>query len=157
MEAPPGFEPGMEVLQTSALPLGDGAGRTSIVQGNPAASFRRGDNSEQARATRRSSATAPRITTRAAGTEPTAKRRRVDHVARSCLPHDDARPSERSGASGEARAERSEPGGVQGPPPIQNWSGKRDSNPRLRPWQGRTLPLRYSRSSTTWRAPHNPP
>ena len=32
MEAPPGFEPGMEVLQTSALPLGhgatqDGAGR----------------------------------------------------------------------------------------------------------------------------------
>ena len=28
MEAPPGFEPGMEVLQTSALPLGDGAART---------------------------------------------------------------------------------------------------------------------------------
>jgi hypothetical protein len=28
------------------------------------------------------------------------------------------------------------------------WSGKRDSNPRLRPWQGRTLPLSYSRSST---------
>ena len=27
MEAPPGFEPGMEVLQTSALPLGDGAVR----------------------------------------------------------------------------------------------------------------------------------
>jgi hypothetical protein len=27
LEAPPGFEPGMEVLQTSALPLGDGAGR----------------------------------------------------------------------------------------------------------------------------------
>ena len=25
MEAPPGFEPGMEVLQTAALPLGDGA------------------------------------------------------------------------------------------------------------------------------------
>src|ERR1035437_2555208 len=24
-------------------------------------------------------------------------------------------------------------------------SGKRDSNPRLRPWQGRTLPLSYSR------------
>ena len=24
-EAPPGFEPGVEVLQTSALPLGDGA------------------------------------------------------------------------------------------------------------------------------------
>ena len=28
LEAPPGFEPGMEVLQTSALPLGDGAART---------------------------------------------------------------------------------------------------------------------------------
>ena len=27
MEAPPGFEPGVEVLQTSALPLGDGAVR----------------------------------------------------------------------------------------------------------------------------------
>src|SRR5690606_15420600 len=25
LEAPPGFEPGVEVLQTSALPLGDGA------------------------------------------------------------------------------------------------------------------------------------
>src|SRR5207344_1374393 len=31
-------------------------------------------------------------------------------------------------------------------PPIRDWSGKRDSNPRLRPWQGRTLPLSYSRS-----------
>ena len=29
LEAPPGFEPGMEVLQTSALPLGDGAVRLS--------------------------------------------------------------------------------------------------------------------------------
>ena len=28
----------------------------------------------------------------------------------------------------------------------RRWSGKRDSNPRLRPWQGRTLPLSYSRS-----------
>src|SRR5262245_8288468 len=25
----------------------------------------------------------------------------------------------------------------------EGWSGKRDSNPRLRPWQGRTLPLSY--------------
>ena len=30
--------------------------------------------------------------------------------------------------------------------PIYNWSGKRDSNSRLRPWQGRALPLNYSRS-----------
>ena len=29
---------------------------------------------------------------------------------------------------------------------AEGWSGKRDSNPRLRPWQGRTLPLSYSRS-----------
>ena len=28
------------------------------------------------------------------------------------------------------------------------WSGKRDLNPRLRPWQGRTLPLSYSRLTT---------
>ena len=33
LEAPPGFEPGIEVLQTSALPLGDGAGR-NCVQGD---------------------------------------------------------------------------------------------------------------------------
>ena len=32
---------------------------------------------------------------------------------------------------------------------YKSWSGKRDSNPRLRPWQGRTLPLSYSRSP--WR------
>jgi hypothetical protein len=30
-------------------------------------------------------------------------------------------------------------------PRREDWSGKRDSNPRLRPWQGRTLPLSYSR------------
>src|ERR1043166_3814911 len=29
------------------------------------------------------------------------------------------------------------------------WSGRRDLNPRLRPWQGRTLPLSYSRSGAT--------
>jgi hypothetical protein len=36
LEAPPGFEPGMEVLQTSALPLGDGApltGRYAVETG----------------------------------------------------------------------------------------------------------------------------
>src|SRR5215471_3103328 len=26
-----------------------------------------------------------------------------------------------------------------------NWSGRRDSNPRPRPWQGRALPLSYTR------------
>ena len=29
---------------------------------------------------------------------------------------------------------------------LNSWSGRRDLNPRLRPWQGRTLPLSYSRS-----------
>src|SRR5205085_11883334 len=29
---------------------------------------------------------------------------------------------------------------------LKLWSGRRDLNPRLRPWQGRTLPLSYSRS-----------
>jgi hypothetical protein len=28
----------------------------------------------------------------------------------------------------------------EGPRASQSWSGKRDSNPRLRPWQGRALP-----------------
>ena len=65
LEAPPGFEPGMEVLQTSALPLGDGANIKKSAYGML-----------------------------------------ISHL---------------------------------------NWSGKRDSNPRLQPWQGCTLPLSYSR------------
>ena len=32
------------------------------------------------------------------------------------------------------------------------WSGRRDLNPRLRPWQGRTLPLSYSRLGTEFLA-----
>ena len=28
---------------------------------------------------------------------------------------------------------------------AENWSGRRDSNPRPRPWQGRALPLSYTR------------
>ena len=35
MEAPPGFEPGVEVLQTSALPLGDGAPADAAKTGLP--------------------------------------------------------------------------------------------------------------------------
>ena len=30
---------------------------------------------------------------------------------------------------------------------MGEWSGRRDLNPRRRPWQGRTLPLSYSRST----------
>ena len=37
------------------------------------------------------------------------------------------------------------------------WSGKRDSNPRLRPWQGRTLPLSYSRSHDLRKVPYHTP
>ncbi len=29
---------------------------------------------------------------------------------------------------------------------LEKWSGRRDSNPRPRPWQGRALPLSYARS-----------
>src|SRR3954453_7100033 len=78
VEAPPGFEPGVEVLQTSALPLGDGA--------------------------------------------PVEIRAKV------------GLPSEALGHPSLAAE-------------SEGWSGKRDSNPRLRPWQGRTLPLSYSRSN----------
>ena len=51
LEAPPGFEPGMEVLQTSALPLGDGAGRnwgSKLTWNGPAAS-RDADDSDERR------------------------------------------------------------------------------------------------------------
>src|SRR2546423_626966 len=95
MEAPPGFEPGVEVLQTSALPLGDGAigksGQLSEVR------LRACGVTAFARGRRRA--------------------RRRKHLTRQA----------------EARVA------------SEGWSGKRDSNPRLRPWQGRTLPLSYSR------------
>ena len=38
---------------------------------------------------------------------------------------------------------------------TKNWSGRRDSNPRPRPWQGRALPLSYTRIREAWR--HAPP
>src|SRR3954464_2170692 len=85
VEAPPGFEPGVEVLQTSALPLGDGADRSGVSE---------------------SRGPPPRL-------------RRCGTLRVACQPQ---------------LAHASE-----------DWSGKRDSNPRLRPWQGRTLPLSYSR------------
>jgi hypothetical protein len=36
---------------------------------------------------------------------------------------------------------------LNAPHEWKNWSGKRDLNPRLQPWQGCTLPLSYSRSA----------
>src|SRR3954463_8355211 len=32
---------------------------------------------------------------------------------------------------------------------LENWSGRRGSNPRPRPWQGRALPLSYTRIRRT--------
>jgi hypothetical protein len=60
LEAPPGFEPGMEVLQTSALPLGDGAGRKRHLdyRGFPAASMRRNSTGENRRSSHRHPRTA---------------------------------------------------------------------------------------------------
>jgi hypothetical protein len=43
----------------------------------------------------------------------------------------------------------------QSPTTSKKWSGKRDSNPRLRPWQGRTLPLIYSRPPGTLQGYHS--
>src|SRR3954471_21359903 len=107
LEAPPGFEPGMEVLQTSALPLGDGAGRNQLYEGRFRPRIRCGYNSEG----RSSFSSAASILT---GESTSAPRR-------------DGRQLSPANVS-------------------ESWSGKRDSNPRLRPWQGRTLPLSYSRS-----------
>src|SRR4051812_45552216 len=50
LEAPPGFEPGMEVLQTSALPLGDGAGRTSCFGAGESGRVLEGATTARARA-----------------------------------------------------------------------------------------------------------
>ena len=107
MEAPPGFEPGMEVLQTSALPLGDGAG-WNCVRGRTRPRLRCGYNS--VREGRRGMSSA------------------------FCGP-----PSPFG-----LRRDNFRHGFTSG-----SWSGKRDSNPRLRPWQGRTLPLSYSRPRRT--------
>jgi hypothetical protein len=61
---------------------------------------------------------------------------------------------ERAGGRGSARGTpRTDRSSVAGEwegghrAPRTKWSGKRDLNPRLRPWQGRTLPLSYSRSA----------
>src|SRR5262245_2547397 len=111
----------MEVLQTSALPLGDGADRMRLLRTDE-----------------------HRIV-------PDAQQSIKDAgftMATSAHTFSEDLPSERSGASSEVRAQRSEPGSVHGRG-SEGWSGKRDSNPRLRPWQGRTLPLSYSRSLRT--------
>ena len=126
LEAPPGFEPGMELLQSSALPLGDGAGRNSIVRGIRRVFYAR------------------------------LQQRKAGNISVIFLPPGRAK-SKTPAAASEGRREPPQSGGPsaqrawgmsKGAPRARslNWSGKRDSNPRLRPWQGRTLPLSYSRS-----------
>src|SRR5262245_5582785 len=55
MEAPPGIEPGMEVLQTSALPLGDGALWRKLTgeQNNPRQSGRKARQRHDARSVKK--------------------------------------------------------------------------------------------------------
>ena len=116
LEAPPGFEPGMEVLQTSALPLGDGAGRNSIGAGRVRPRLKGGyDSARTCRRCESFGATSP----------PSPFGLRRDNFRRG------------SGGG--------------------SWSGKRDSNPRLRPWQGRTLPLSYSRPRQNPSVPQRSP
>jgi hypothetical protein len=123
LEAPPGFEPGMEVLQTSALPLGDGA-----------------DQKEKREPVEH------RIVPDASG-----------RINKGTAKGIDGRTPEEPTCAGEAP-----PGNLRAglanrsltrtlASVSEGWSGKRDSNPRLRPWQGRTLPLSYSRSPTAQR------
>src|SRR5688572_2531734 len=102
LEAPPGIEPGMELLQSSALPLGDGAlGENDKAGPRESPAIRPGCPEEC----------------------------RAEAATRASKPE--------RGPEGARRG--------AGAPAEKFWSGKRDSNPRLRPWQGRTLPLSYSR------------
>ena len=118
LEAPPGFEPGMEVLQTSALPLGDGAGWKRSI----------GAGVVRPRLGARTTATA-RLTARV--------RLKADTTYdRGLVLHSGPGPPTPLRGFGATTSAWLQSG---------SWSGKRDSNPRLRPWQGRTLPLSYSR------------
>ena len=107
----------MEVLQTSALPLGDGASELPTEEDGRLAQPRW-----------------PR------GLQCPTSRMTAMLVLQSCRPE-----GTRGAARSNPRVKRARPV-RQGPWRHKEfWSGKRDSNPRLRPWQGRTLPLSYSR------------
>src|SRR5262245_22065082 len=122
----------MEVLQTSALPLGDGAvlsaGEDPADAGHVVLDDQRPGCGPQQRSTRRAgfiSLHPKRPTLRS-------HERRTRTIAST-----NAEPP--TAATAHVRAARAAAHS------IKIWSGKRDSNPRLRPWQGRTLPLSYSR------------
>src|SRR5262245_61549148 len=132
----------MEVLQTSALPLGDGAGRN---WGSKLTWIVRPRLETQPTAT-----SGERVTTQGNRSGVVDWQTVVSSSPLSSPTQARAEgprhplSSAWSGASDEALAQRNAQEGPQGPT-FQYWSGKRDSNPRLRPWQGRTLPLSYSR------------
>ena len=52
-------------------------------------------------------------------------------------------------ASGASRRENIVPRTGTAPVLGKGWSGRRDLNPRLQPWQGCTLPLSYARVGTS--------
>jgi hypothetical protein len=123
----------MEVLQTSALPLGYGA----LEEGStPELKFRPTYCSPACLAAVRQSAGHP---------SPAAS------VVSSPLSPASTVAASADGLPSVARANVT--ASADGLPSVarpgitasEGWSGKRDSNPRLRPWQGRTLPLSYSR------------
>src|SRR5271156_4331517 len=61
-------------------------------------------------------------------------------------------------ASYDTRRIRYRGAGPKGPLPSlsvpgkRSWSGRRGSNPRPRPWQGRALPLSYARILVGWKS-----
>ena len=68
-------------------------------------------------------------------------------MSRSSHSRDRARNKSEPGQSSRRRVQKwAQKMGLRRGDPHDYWSGRRDLNPRLRPWQGRTLPLSYSRS-----------
>ena len=163
----------MEVLQTSALPLGDGAGRNRIVRGiRPRQMMRQQQRDERpilmiivlvnALQGGRRSKSVPhgREASKAATVVQLRRAHQAPAMTKEAFWRERRAELERC-SDVEGAAERRSARGVLSvrlrlacQPKLtrelagvsEGWSGKRDSNPRLRPWQGRTLPLSYSRS-----------
>ena len=76
-----------------------------------------------------------------------------DHLAHARaavedLANDIARVAARAMVPTTMRASASTGGWQSTRKALETWSGRRDSNPRPRPWQGRALPLSYARAPT---------